>query len=69
MLYIDDLITGNQYKNNGYGRLLLDHVINYAKSLNCNQVHLDTGYSRHDAHKLYLKKGFILSSHHMSLHL
>jgi hypothetical protein len=37
--------------------------------LACDEVHLDTGFSRHDAHRLYLNKGFKLSCHHMSLQL
>lgn len=32
----------------------------------CDQIHLDTGTQRHDAHKLYLNRGFKLSSFHMA---
>lgn len=67
ILYIDDLISSNKFRNNGCGKQLLGHAIQQAKKLNCNQVHLDTGYSRHDAHRLYLKNGFQLNCHHLSL--
>ncbi len=33
-LYLEDLIVSEQYRGSGYGKLLLDHTINYAKSCN-----------------------------------
>lgn len=67
VLYIDDLSTLPEARSRGYGEQLLDWLISHAKDNGCQAVHLDTGYSRHVAHKLYLKKGFLLSSHHMSM--
>ena len=67
VLYIDDLITHPDRKRLGLGGTLLDWLIDEARKLRCDEVHLDTGYVRHDAHRLYLNKGFKLSSHHMSL--
>lgn len=65
-LYIDDLITRPERKRAGLGGALLDWLLEEAKLLGCDAVHLDTGHQRHDAHRLYLNKGFVLSSHHMS---
>jgi hypothetical protein len=48
---------------------LLDYVIDYAKEHNCAQVHLDTGYQRNAAHKVYLARGFQLNCHHLALDL
>ncbi|MFN7094073.1 MAG: GNAT family N-acetyltransferase [Burkholderiales bacterium] len=67
ILYIDDLITTNNYRRNNCGTELLNYAINHAKALNCTEVHLDTGYTRYEAHKLYLKQGFQLACHHLSL--
>lgn len=67
ILYIDDLITHPTYRGKGYGRQLLQHTIQLAKTTNCHQVHLDTGYMRHDAHRVYLNQGFNLNCHHLSL--
>ena len=67
VLYIDDLVTDPNQKRRGYGSQLLDWVIQKAKDCQCDQVHLDTGPTRFDAHRLYLNKGFQLSSHHMAL--
>jgi GNAT superfamily N-acetyltransferase len=69
VLYIDDLITHPECKRLGLGGSLLDWLIEEGRRLECDEVHLDTGYSRHDAHRLYLNKGFKLSCHHMNLQL
>ena len=69
ILYIDDLVTHPERKRLGMGGALLDWLIGEAKRLGCDGVHLDTGFARHDAHRLYLNKGFRLTSHHMSIQL
>jgi GNAT superfamily N-acetyltransferase len=69
VLYIDDLSTLPDSQGNGYGSILMSWLIDHAKSQRCAAVHLDTGYARHAAHKLYLKCGLVLSSHHMALEL
>ncbi|WP_218668220.1 GNAT family N-acetyltransferase [Vreelandella utahensis] len=69
VLYIDDLIAHPQRKRSGFGGALLDWLLDEGKRLGCTAAHLDTGYQRHDAHRLYLNKGFVLSSHHMSADL
>lgn len=66
VLYIDDLITHPNRKRLGGGGALLDWLLAEAQRLGCDEVHLDTGYARHDAHRLYLNKGFKMTSHHMS---
>jgi GNAT superfamily N-acetyltransferase len=68
-LYIDDLSTVPMARGRGYGTLLMSWLIGHARSRGCNAVHLDTGYARHAAHKIYLNCGLQLSSHHMSLDL
>lgn len=69
IVYIDDLATLSSSRGKGYADQLMDWVIDYAKAQGCKGVHLDTGYARHDAHRLYLRKKMKLSSHHMSLEL
>jgi hypothetical protein len=34
------------------------HAILIAKDNACDQVHLDTVYARHAAHRAYIKQGF-----------
>jgi GNAT superfamily N-acetyltransferase len=69
VIYIDDLTTLGNVRGKGYARLLLDWVVDYARSRKVNSVHLDTGYGRHAAHRLYLNNGFQISCHHLSLEL
>ena len=66
--YIDDFATHSNYRGNGYASYLMKWAIQQAKDIyNCDEIHLDTGYTRHNAHKLYLKHGFELKSHHLCL--
>ena len=70
-IYIDDLSTLPTARGKGYAGKLLDFIIQYAKDNACANVHLDSGYgeNRHNAHRLYLNKGFHLASHHFVLDL
>lgn len=67
VLYIDDLITDSETRRSGHGGKLLKWVIKQAKNENCDQVHLDSGPQRHDAHRLYLNHGFKIIGHHFAL--
>ena len=69
ILYIDDLSTLPQARRQGHASRLIDELIQLGKQLNCQALHLDSGYQRQLAHRLYLNKGFQLSSHHFSLAL
>lgn len=67
VLYIDDLITNSEKRKNGHGGKLLKWIIERAQKENCDQVHLDSGPHRHDAHRLYLNHGFKIIGHHFAL--
>ena len=69
ILYLDDLATLPGETGQGYAGALLDRLIALARESGCDAVHLDSGYARHAAHRLYLNKGFRLASHHLSLEL
>jgi GNAT superfamily N-acetyltransferase len=68
-LYIDDLITMPGLTRQGYAGQLLDWLIDHARAEGCDSVHLDSGYQRQHAHRLYLNKGFILACHHFAIDL
>lgn len=68
-IYIDDLSTLPAYRNQGLGSLLLDYIFDFGRKNDFDQVHLDSGVQRFDAHRLYLKKGFDITSHHFALKL
>jgi GNAT superfamily N-acetyltransferase len=69
VIYIDDLTTHPGHRKKGYAKLLLDYVCSIAASAGCDQVHLDSGCNpqRYDAHRLYLKYGFNITSHHFAI--
>jgi GNAT superfamily N-acetyltransferase len=69
VLYIDDLTTLERERGKGYAGAVLDWLIAYAKKAQCASLHLDTGYTRHAAHRVYLDKGFQLNCHHLELKL
>jgi hypothetical protein len=47
----------------------MDWMVAHARANGCQGVHLDTGYTRHAAHRLYLRKGLQLNCHHLALDL
>jgi GNAT superfamily N-acetyltransferase len=69
ILYIDDLSTLSTARAQGFAGRVLDYLIEHAKQNQCQAVHLDTGYTRHEAHRVYLNKGFEFNAHHLALKL
>jgi GNAT superfamily N-acetyltransferase len=67
VLFIDDLSTQQNARGNGFAGKILDRLIAQAKEADCTALHLDSGYARHAAHRLYLEKGFQFNSHHLAL--
>lgn len=68
-LYVDDLVTADGERSRGYGKDLFDWLVAYAREQGCEQLHLDSGVQRFDAHRFYLRHGMHISSHHFSLRL
>lgn len=68
-MYIDDLITDQQQRSQGAGHALLKALIEFAKNQQCQQLHLDSGVQRFDAHRFYLNQGMRIASHHLMLEI
>jgi GNAT superfamily N-acetyltransferase len=66
ILYLDDLSSLPSQQGRGWGSALLVWLQAEARRLQCEAVHLDTGYHRHAAHKVYLRNGFELNCHHLA---
>ena len=67
VIYIDDLISHPEARGKGYASTLLQYVKALAIEHGCKGVHLDSGYQRNAAHRVYLNNGFILDCHHFSM--
>lgn len=66
IIYIDDLSTLPDHRGKGYAGQLLDFIHHLAKETGKDAVHLDSGYQRNDAHRLYLNKGYKMIAHHFT---
>jgi GNAT superfamily N-acetyltransferase len=68
-LYVDDLVVGSSDRSQGYGGILFDWLIDYARAAGCDEFHLDSGVQRFDAHRFYLRKRMAIEAHHFGLKL
>ena len=68
-LYVDDLITDAENRSKGYGDKIFDWLVDYAKSKQCNELHLDSGVQRLEAHRFYKRKHMEIYAHHFKLKL
>lgn len=65
-LYVDDLVTSEECRSEGHGKILIDWLRNQAKNHDCRFLHLDSGTQRHRAHRFYLRQGMDIASFHFS---
>src|SRR2546421_4743742 len=49
-LYVDDLVTASRDRSLGFGGQLLDWLIDQAREHGCENLELDSGVQRFDAH-------------------
>jgi GNAT superfamily N-acetyltransferase len=68
-LYVDDLVTREADRSNGFGGQLFDWLVEEARREDCQSFTLDSGVQRHEAHHFYLMKRMKIDSHHFSLPL
>jgi len=63
-LYVDDLVTLPGQRSKGYGAKLLSWLKGQAAKHGCEQIHLDSGTQRKEAHRFYEREGMVLASFH-----
>jgi GNAT superfamily N-acetyltransferase len=68
-LYVDDLVSKSDCRSQGYGMLLFNWLIDYARDRDCQQLTLDSGVQRFAAHRFYLSHRMEITSHHFTLKL
>lgn len=66
-LYIEDICTDENQRSVGVGHMLLNWLLETARENSCEQLHLDSGIQRKDAHRFYEREGMIFTSHHYSI--
>jgi GNAT superfamily N-acetyltransferase len=63
-MYVDDLVTAEQWRSHGYGRLLNEYLVGVAKKERCTSVQLDSATHRTQAHRFYFRERYTISSFH-----
>jgi GNAT superfamily N-acetyltransferase len=66
-LYLDDLVTRESDRSCGFGGQLLDWLIEQAREHGCENLELDSGVQRFDAHRFYFSKRMSISSYHFRI--
>src|SRR6266513_6379740 len=66
-LYVDDLVTRESDRSRGFGAELLDWLIEQARERGCENLELDSGVQRFDAHRFYFSKRMSISSYHFRI--
>lgn len=65
-LYVDDLVTAENCRSKGCGKMMIDWLREMALKNDCHYLHLDSGTQRHRAHRFYLRQGMDIASFHFS---
>lgn len=56
---VESVVVASNYRGRGYGKKLIEHIINEAKYMNVRSVHLTSNPKRVAANNLYQSLGFV----------
>lgn len=68
-LYVDDLVSDQNGRSKSYGKQMMDWLLAEAKGNGCQELHLDSGVQRHNAHRFYLRERMDITCFHFALKL
>jgi len=68
-LYVDDLVTNERQRSSGVGRALLSYLEQKARAANLENLALDSGTQRQQAHKFYFREGMVVTAFHFGKRL
>ena len=68
-LYVDDLVTNERQRSSGVGRALLSYLEHKARAANLENLALDSGTQRQQAHKFYFREGMVVTAFHFGKRL
>jgi hypothetical protein len=63
-LYVDDLVTDERRRSTGVGRALLGYLEQKGRAAGLDNLALDSGTPRQQAHKFYFREGMVVTSFH-----
>ena len=69
MLYVDDLVTDEARRSQGFGEALIKWLIDLARKSDCQTFSLDSGVQRRRAHRFYFEQGMYVTDFHFQLNL
>lgn len=69
ILEVEELYVHPDYRRYGLGRKLMEHAIDYAKSIPCQYIFLASDKKREEAHNFYKALGFDEYAYHFRLKL
>lgn len=69
ILFIDDLIVNEKYRNTGIGKLLIQNAMDYAVSIDCESLELTSLISNTNAHRFYENNSFEKRQYKFKKHL
>ncbi len=68
-LYVDDLVTDQVYRSQGYGDELFDWLLARAREAGCAHLELDSGVQRFGAHRFYFRREMHVGAFHFTMPL
>jgi len=68
-LYVDDLVTDQGFRSQGYGDELFDWLVTRAREEGCGHLVLDSGVQRLGAHRFYFRREMHIAGFHFSMPL
>ena len=68
-LVVDEMVTDEDKRSQGYGDVLFEWLITYARQHSCRQIHLDSSVRFVEAHRFYFRKRMHIQGYHFILPL
>ncbi len=66
ILYVDDLVTAEDARSGGVGKVLIGWLEEEARGQGCTGLHLDSGVQRARAHRFYFREGMAIYNFHFA---
>ena len=57
-LFVFDLVTDEKNRGKGYGKIMLDYLVDFANVSMCENLVLSSGFAKEEAHKFYEINGY-----------